>query len=182
MEIDAIVWALEKLGSVSLYRTPKDLQALGEPWFSEFRNIPEKQFKQIINEIIKIETSWPAISTIHKYISDQEKSRKKVTCSYCEDTGFLLIKSKNKDIAYACKCEEGRKKRKNLGIMAYESLGIPWPVIEKPDFFKKMSTKNRQLIDDFLGRIGQEMPEEGILEEELLWGMMIDGSLGQLTG
>lgn len=180
MEIDVIIWALGKLETASLYRTPKDLQALGEPWFSEFRNMPEEQFKQAINKIRKTETSWPAISTIYKYAADWTESRKKDVCFYCEDTGFLLFGSKGINTAYACKCPEGKLKQKNHGIASFESLGIPWPDIEKSNFSKKMSKENRQLIDTFLRKIGEKIPEKKISEEEAeekLWDMMIDGSL-----
>ena len=179
MEIDTIIWALEKLKLASLYRTPQDLTPLGEPWFSEFRNIPEDQFRYAVDKIVKNETSWPSIAIIYKYASIwTESKRKKDTCSYCEDTGFLLVKSKEKFIAYACNCPEGTAKRENLKIASYESLGIPWPApIEKPSFSKKMSKENRQLIDNFLGRIGGEMPVVDVVEDEALWRMMGDGSL-----
>ena len=182
MEIDTIIWALEKLRSSSLYRTPQDLTSLGEPWFTQFRNMPEDQFRHSIEEIVKNENSWPSISIILRYASAwSEPKRKKDVCPYCENTGVLLIKSKGKFIAYACNCPSGMAKRENTQIASYESLGIPWPEpIEKPNFSKKMSRENKQLIDNFLGRIGGEMPEvvkAESVENEALWQMMGDGSL-----
>ncbi len=174
MEIDAIVWALETLGSATMHRTPPDLTVLGEPWFTQFRNMPEAQFKRAIDEIVKTEISWPSVSVIYKYAEDWTDAKKgKDICPYCEGSGFLLIRSKGMGTAYACKCSKGKKVWKNLKIASYESLGIPWPKpIEKPSFSKKMSKENRRLIDTFLGRIGEK-----ILEEELLSEMMVDGSL-----
>lgn len=178
MEIDTIVWALEKLKSVSLHKTPHDIQKLGEPWFTEFREMPEKQFKQAINEIVKAESLWPTISMVHKYASTGAKpKKKKIACLYCEDAGFLLIKTQNKDAAYACKCSEGRKKWKNLGIMPYENLGIPWPKPMQPATASgKMSVQNRKMIDTFLDRVGQEMTESPPSLDELS-NMMTSGML-----
>lgn len=195
MEIDVIIWALEKLKSVSLHKAPSDIQGLGEPWFTEFREMPKDQFKQAINEIIKAESSWPTIPIVHKYASIGLKSKKrKNVCPYCEDTGFLLIRSKGTSTTYACKCKVGQKVWKNLKIASYESLGIPWPEpIEKPSFSKKMSKENKRLIDAFIGKTEKKIPEEKLIDtfiekigeempnkklsEEALWEIMTDGSL-----
>lgn len=180
MKSDTVLEGLESLSKAGLVRTPAKFGEVAELWFRKFKNMSDSQFIRAVDAIIDNETAWPSISIIYKYASTSAESRKRkerYACPCCEDTGFLLIKSKNKDIAYACKCGEGQKRQKNFGIMAYKSLGLPWPVIEKPDFYKKMSTKNRQLIDDFLGRIGQEMPGRGPQEENELWNVMESGGL-----
>lgn len=180
MKPDTVLKGLESLSKAGLARTPAKFGEVAEFWFRKFKNMSDSQFIRAVDAIIDNETAWPSISIIYKYAStsaEARKGKKGYACPCCEDTGFLLIKSKDKDIAYACKCGGGQRKRKNLGIMAYESLGLPWPIIEKPNFLKKMSTKNRQLIDDFLGRIGQEMPENGPQEEDILWNVMESGGL-----
>ena len=179
MKSDTVLEGLESLSKAGLVRTPAKFGEVAELWFRKFKNMSDSQFICAVDAIIDNETAWPSISIIYKYAStsaESRKGKKRYACPCCEDTGFLLIKSKNKDIAYACRCEEGQKKRENFGIMAYDFLGIPWPVIEKPNFSKKMSMKNRQLIDNFLGRIGQEMPEKGPQEDEL-WNVMESGGL-----
>ena len=179
MKPETILDGLEFLNKAKLSRTPLKFGDMAEFWFQKFNNMPDSQFVYAINAIIDNESSWPSISVVHKYASAwSESKKKKDICPYCEDTGFLLIKSKGKFIAYACNCPEGMAKRKNTEIASYESLGIPWPEpIEPPNFSKKMSKENRQLIDTFLGKIGDEMPMVAAVEDDALWRMMGDGSL-----
>lgn len=161
MELEIIIECLEKLRSARLYRTPKDIKILLEPWFEQFETISSNQFRFAISEIISKETTWPAIATIYRYAENWQIGYKEKTCPYCDGTGFLLIKSRGKDIAFACKCSTGKLRQRNLQIASYESLGIPWPEVnEKINYSRKMSKENRKRIDQFLGRIGEEMEGE----------------------
>ena len=182
MKPETILDGLESLSKAKLSRAPTKFGDMAEFWLQKFNNMPDNQFIYAVDKIIESENSWPSISAILRYASAwSEPKRKKDVCPYCENTGFLLIKSKGKFIAYACNCPSGMAKRENTQIASYESLGIPWPEsIEKPNFSKKMSKENRRLIDTFLGRIGGEMPEvmkAESVENEALWQMMGDGSL-----
>ena len=168
MEINTIIDGLEKLETASLYRTPKNPRELVDSWFNQFSHMPEDQFLSAVGEIIKLETVWPAIAIIYRYASNwKNDGHKKSKCPYCEDDGFLLIKTKGIDIAYACKCSVGKLRQANLKIASYESLGIPWPEIDKPARRSdKMTADNRKRIDGFLGRIGEEIPGGGRLNDE----------------
>lgn len=181
MKPETILDGLQSLKRSTLFRTPTKFGEIAEFWLQKFKNMPDSQFTHAINAITDNEGTWPSISTIYKHASTWTESRREKerdACPYCEDAGFLLIRSKGTSTAYACKCNKGQKVWKNLKIASYESLGIPWPEpIEKPSSSKKMSKENRRLIDTFLGKIGEEMPEVELLEEELLSGMMVDGSL-----
>lgn len=161
MEISVIIKALGKLESASLYRTPKDLTPFARPWFDQFQHMPENQFLSAIDEIIKLETVWPAIAVVYRYASNWQDDESKAKCPYCEDEGFLLIKSGGKNIAYACNCSAGQLRQTNLRIASYESLGIPWPEVDDKLVRRsdEMTAENRRRIDGFLGRIGCNMPE-----------------------
>ena len=163
MEINTIIDGLEKLETASLYRMPKNPRELVDAWFGQFQHMPESQFLSAIDEVVKLETVWPAIAVVYRYASNwKEDDRSKTKCPYCEDEGFLLIKSEGKDIAYACKCPVGKLRQANLKIASYESLGIPWPEVDDKPIRRsdKMTGANRSRIDEFLDRIGQEMPEK----------------------
>lgn len=162
MEINIITEALGKLESASLYRTPKDLKSVATPWFEQFQHMPETQFRSAIDEIIKLETVWPAIAIVYRYASNWQDGESKAKCSYCEDDGFVLIKSGGTHKAYACRCPVGKLRQANLGIASYESLGIPWPEIDDKPVRRsdKMTTDNQRQINEFLERIGGEMPRE----------------------
>ena len=160
MEINVIIKTLNRLESASLFRMPKELEKVVEPWFNQFRNMPENQFWFAIDEIIKKETVWPAIATVYRYAENWQEDYAEKKCPHCDGTGVLLIKTKNMDIAYACKCPVGKLRQANLKIASYESLGIPWPELDNKPIRRsdKMSRENRSKVDSFLGRIGQEMP------------------------
>jgi len=179
MKPETILDGLQSLKKAGLFRTPKKFGEIAEFWLQKFKNMSDNQFTHAIDAITDNEGTWPSISTIYKHASTWAESRKeKDACPYCEDTGFLLIRSKGTSTAYACRCKMGQKIWKNQNIASYESLGIPWPEpIEKPSLSKKMSKKNRRLIDTFLGRIGEKIPDVELLEEDPLPRMMVDGSL-----
>ena len=176
MEINTIIKTLKRLEAASLYRTPKDLEGIIEPWFNQFRNMPEDQFWFAIDEIIKKETVWPAIATVYRYTENWQKDYAEKKCPYCEDGGLLLIKTKGMHEAYACKCPVGNLRQKNLKIAFYESLGIPWPEIDKlVRRSDKMTASNQKRIDEFLGRVGRKMPDENYCE----WDELIDVREGE---
>jgi hypothetical protein len=158
MEIDTIINSLEKLEMASLYRTPKKPRELVDPWFEQFQHMPESQFLSAINEIIKLETVWPAIAVVYRYASNWQDDESKAKCPYCEDNGFVLIKTKNMNEAYACKCPVGKLRQANLRIASYESLGIPWPEIDDNPARRsdKMTADNRRQINVFLERISRK--------------------------
>lgn len=159
MEINIITEALGKLEKALLYRTPKNLKDIAATWFEQFQHMPEDQFLSAVDEIVKLETVWPAIAIIYRYASNWQSDETKKKCSCCEDDGLLLIKSKGVNVAYACKCPAGRLRQANLKIASYESLGVPWPKIDDKPVRKsdKMTADNRKKIDEFLERIGGEI-------------------------
>jgi len=158
MEIDTIISGIEKLEKASLYRTPKKASELAGPWFEQFQYMPEAQFLSAIDEIIKLETTFPAIAVVHRYASNWSDDEKRERCPYCNDAGIVLIKSDVKNVAYACRCQVGRLRQLNLKIASYESLGIPWPVLgEKPRRSDKMTADNFTRIRGFLEKVGREI-------------------------
>lgn len=162
MNPDTITEGLESLKKANLYRTPSDLYEIGEFWLQKFELMPEDQFKYAVNAIINNESTWPAIATIYRYASIwTESGRKEKACPYCSDTGLLLIKTKNKHVAYACCCEIGRGRQKNLKIPPFEKLGIPWDEVDSGEvsYNRKISAELRQKLDGFLEGIGGEMVE-----------------------
>lgn len=159
MEINTVINGLEKLETASLYRAPKNPRELVDPWFEQFQHMPENQFLSAVDEIIKLETVWPAIAVVYRYASNWQEGESRKKCPYCEDGGFILIKTRGMHKAYACKCPVGKLRQANLRIASYESLGIPCLEIDDKPARRsdKMTTDNRRRINEFLERIGEEI-------------------------
>ena len=171
MEINTIVEALQKLEGAGLYRTPKDMRILVDPWFSQFKDIPTEQFDFAINEIVRTETGWPAFAIVHQYASIWREDKPEKVCLFCDNMGILLVKTKGCEVSYSCSCPIGELRHKNLGIPTYESLGIPWPETDGHNNYK-MGKDTRKRLESLKEYIGQDINEMLLKKQEIDQGVV----------
>ena len=104
-----------------------------DEWFRELKNISIQRYRQIVQEIFRKCKFMPKLADvleIQNSLAYNTLEVKKVECSKCDGTGYVIYKKHFKDgireydLDYAtrCSCANGMSKNKNIPLISEVGL------------------------------------------------------------